>query len=173
MCYLFGDSSYIVHYLQAIGYDLPNVVQTGSNFGTEVKHDNPFLVTIGSGTMAADALSIINVDYSNSSFRVSRVKIGANNYFGNHVAYPSQGKTGDNCLFGTKVMVPLDGEVREDVGLLGSPSFEIPRTVLRDSQLAEDFHGDELQRRLTRRTGTTSSPWVCSCCPTGVTQPGC
>ena len=122
---LFGDSSYIVYYLRAIGYDLSKIVQTGSNFGTDVRHDNPFLVTIGSGTMAADGLSSINADYSSSSFRVSRVKIGADNYFGNHVAYPSQGKTGANCLLATKVMVPLDGEVREDTGLLGSPSFKI------------------------------------------------
>ena len=33
--HLFGDSSSIVHYLRAIGYDLsPDVVQTGSNFGS-------------------------------------------------------------------------------------------------------------------------------------------
>ena len=32
--HLFGDSSYIVHYLRGLGYDLPEVVQTGSNFGT-------------------------------------------------------------------------------------------------------------------------------------------
>ena len=31
---LFGDSSYIVHYLRGIGYHLAPVVQTGSNFGT-------------------------------------------------------------------------------------------------------------------------------------------
>ena len=39
-------------------------MQTGSNFGLEVKHDNPFLTTIGSGTMVADGLSVVNVDYS-------------------------------------------------------------------------------------------------------------
>jgi len=27
--YLFGDSSYVVHYLHCLGYDLPHVVQTG------------------------------------------------------------------------------------------------------------------------------------------------
>mgnify|MGYP006195923933 CR=1 FL=1 len=30
------------------------------------------------------------------------------------------------------VMVPLDGPLRENIGLLGSPAFEIPRSVLRD-----------------------------------------
>ncbi len=148
---LFGDSSYIVYYLRAIGYDLQNVVQTGSNFGTEMKHDNPFLVTVGSGTMVADALSLINADYSSTSFRVSRVQIGANNFLGNQVAYSALGKTGDNCLLGTKVMVPLDGKVREGVGLLGSPSFEIPRSVLRDSQLADEFSDRELKHRLRRK----------------------
>ena len=36
---MFGDSSAIVHYLQAIGYRMPQLEQTGSNFGTELKHD--------------------------------------------------------------------------------------------------------------------------------------
>ena len=84
--------------------------------------------------MVADGLSIINADFSSTSFRVSRASIGAHNFLGNHIAYPSQGKTGDNCLLATKVMVPIDGKVREGVGLLGSPSFEIPRTVERDSR---------------------------------------
>src|SRR5207249_1513033 len=34
--YLFGDSSYIVHFLQWLGYRLSPVMQTGVNFGTEV-----------------------------------------------------------------------------------------------------------------------------------------
>ena len=59
-------------------------------------------------------------------------------------------------------MVPLDGEVREGVGLLGSPSFEIPRSVERDKQLDVE-NADELRRRLPPRTCTTPSPWRCSC----------
>ena len=31
---LFGDSSFIVHYLKRIGWNLNKVEQTGSNFGT-------------------------------------------------------------------------------------------------------------------------------------------
>ena len=131
---LFGDSSYIVHYLRCLGYDLSRVEQTGSNFGTEVKHENPFLSAVGSGTMVADGLSIINADFSSTSFRVSRVSIGPRNFLGNHIAYPPRGRTGDNCLLATKVMVPIDGEVREGVGLLGSPGFEIPRSVERDTR---------------------------------------
>jgi non-ribosomal peptide synthetase-like protein len=144
---LFGGSSYIVHYLRWIGYDLRNVEQTGSNFGELVKHDTPFLTSVGSGTMVADGLSIINADFSSTSFRLSRVSIGAHNFLGNRIPYPAQGKTGDNCLLATKLMVPLDGQVREGVGLLGSPSFEIPRLVQRDKQLAVGSK-DELRRRL-------------------------
>jgi non-ribosomal peptide synthetase-like protein len=144
---LFGDSSYIVHYLRWIGYDLRNVEQTGSNFGEAVQHDNPFLSAVGSGTVIADGLSIINADFSNTSFRLSRVTIGAHNFLGNKIAYPAQGKTGDDCLLATKLMVPLDGQVREGVGLLGSPNFEIPRSVERDKQL-DVGSADELRRRL-------------------------
>ena len=61
---LFGDTSYVVHYLRWLGYDLRGVRQTGSNFGEVVKHDTPFLSAVGSGTMVADGLSIINADFS-------------------------------------------------------------------------------------------------------------
>ncbi|MBK3540764.1 peptide synthetase, partial [Streptomyces sp. MBT67] len=148
---LFGDSSAIVHYLRHLGYDLSRVHQTGSNFGTEVKHEIPTLSTVGSGTMVADGLSIINTDYSSTSFRVSRTSIGPRNFLGNRIAYPPQGRTGDNCLLATKVMVPVDGPVREDVGLLGSPSFEIPRSVLRDSSFDRLKAADELRRLLPRK----------------------
>jgi non-ribosomal peptide synthetase-like protein len=144
---LFGGSSYIVHYLRWIGYDLRRVRQTGSNFGEMVKHDTPFLSAAGSGTMAADGLSIINADFSNTSFRLSRVSIGADNFLGNMIAYPAQSKAGENCLLATKLMVPLDGQVREGVGLLGAPSFEIPRSVKRDKQL-DVGSADELRRGL-------------------------
>ncbi len=70
LVHLFGDSSYIVQYLRAIGYDLSrDIVQTGSNFGSSLKHDNPFLVSIGRGTMIADWLSVVSTVYSNTSFR--------------------------------------------------------------------------------------------------------
>ena len=129
-----------------------------------VVHDNPYLSSVGSGTVVADGLSINNADFSSTSFRVSQTTIGAHNFLGNYVTYPSQGKTGDNCLLATKVMVPVDGSVREGVGLLGSPSFEIPRSVLRDTNLAPKSR-DELRRKLAARTDTTSRPlpWSCWC----------
>ena len=147
---LFGDSSYIVGYLRSLGYKLTPVVQTGSNFGMMVQHENPYLSSVGSGTVVADGLSILNADFSSTSFRVSEVSIGRDNFLGNHIAYPAQGRTGDNCLLGTKVLVPIEGEVREGVGLLGSPSFEIPRSVARDSDL-DVRDPAELRRRLARQ----------------------
>ena len=147
---LFGDSSAVVHYLRGLGYDLSQVEQTGSNFGSLMRHDSPYLSSVGSGTVVADGLAIVNVDYSSTSFRVSRVSIGARNFLGNYVTYPSQAKTGDNCLIGTKAMVPIAGKIREGIGLLGSPSFEIPRTVQRDSRLGLTGP-DERRRRLAAK----------------------
>lgn len=149
--WLCGDSSYIVHYLRSIGYDLSHVEQTGSNFGTEVQHESPYLASVGSGTMVADGLSIMNADFSGTSFRVARAEIGPNSFLGNHIAYPVGGRTGANVLLATKVMVPLDGEVREGVGLLGSPCFEIPRTVERDTRFDHLREGTELGRRLAAK----------------------
>ncbi|AJE84726.1 non-ribosomal peptide synthetase [Streptomyces albus] len=145
---LFGDSSGIVHYLRYLGYDLSRVQQTGSNFGTDVRHETPYLSTVGTGTMVADGLSIANADFSSSSFRVAPVAIGPRNFLGNRITYPTRGRTGENCLLATKVMVPVDGPVREGVGLLGSPAFEIPRSVQRDSSFDRLKSGEELDRLL-------------------------
>jgi non-ribosomal peptide synthetase-like protein len=145
---LFGDSSYIVHYLRWLGWRLTPVVQTGSNFGCEVGTSNPFLTSVGSGTMIADGLNMMPDEYSSTSFSVSQAAIGPKNFVGNYVNYPSGGKTADNCLLAVKVMVPLDGEVRQGVGLLGSPPFEIPRSVERDSRFDHLHTGDALRRGL-------------------------
>ncbi len=113
-------------------------MQTGSNFGLDQRHDIPYLCEIGTGTMVSDGLSMINAPMSSSSFRLGKVKIGDHNYLGNNIYYPADGKTGANCLLGTKVMIPIDGPVRENVGLLGSPCFEIPRAVERDKTIGGD-----------------------------------
>ena len=146
---LLGDSSAIAGYLSYLGYRLKPVHQTGSNFGMEVKHDVPTLSAVGTGTLVSDGLSMINAEFSASSFRVAPVVIGRNNFLGNGIAFPPGGRIGDNCLLGTKVMVPVSGPVRQGVGLLGSPCFEIPRTVTRDRQFDELSRGP-VQRRLLR-----------------------
>jgi non-ribosomal peptide synthetase-like protein len=149
---LFGDSALIVHYLRFIGYRLNRIVQTGSNFGLLQMHDNPFLCDIGTGTMVSDELAMMNATTSNSSFVLNTVTIGDNNYLGNSINYPAQGRTGANCLLATKVMVPVDGPVRENVGLLGSPCFEIPRVVERDSACKTALSEEELRRRVAEKT---------------------
>ncbi len=149
--FLFGDSSYMVHYLQWLGCRLSPVVQTGSNFGCEVATANPFLTSVGTGSMIADGLNIMNEEVSSTSFCVSQAAIGPRNLLGNYVNYPAGGRTGDNCLLATKVMVPLEGEVREGVGLLGSPPFEIPRSVERDSRFDHLRTGEALTRGLAAK----------------------
>jgi non-ribosomal peptide synthetase-like protein len=148
---LFGDSSYMVHFLKWAGFRLNPVVQTGSNFGCEVATSNPFLTRVGTGTMVADGLNMFNDEISSTSFRVSQATIGPNNFLGNYISYPAGGRTGNNCLLAIKVLVPLDGPVREGVGLLGSPPFEIPRSVERDSQFDHLRTGEALRRGLTAK----------------------
>ncbi|WP_172442286.1 Pls/PosA family non-ribosomal peptide synthetase [Geodermatophilus sabuli] len=150
---LFGDSSYIVHYLQWIGYDLSEVEQTGSNFGTNVTHESPYHVTVGTGTMVADGLTVANADYSATSFRVSRATIGPRSFLGNGIIYPPQSRMGENCLLATKVQLPVEGPVRNDVGLLGSPAFEIPRSVERDGTFDHYKGEQELPGRLAAKNG--------------------
>ncbi len=150
--FLFGDSVYITLFLQWLGYRLKPLEQTGSNFGSEVAHANPSLSAVGTGTMVADGLVLVNDDISSTSFRVSRTAIGPNNFVGNDVIYPAGGRTGDNVLLGTKVLVPLDGTVREGTGLLGSPSFPIPRTVERDHRFDDLREGEALRRGLAAKT---------------------
>jgi non-ribosomal peptide synthetase-like protein len=148
---LFGDSSAIVTYMRYVGWNLNKVYQTGSNMGSEQKHDNPFLCNIGSGTMISDGLKMLNMQMSATSFRLAESKIGDNNFLGNFVSYPPNGRTGTNVLFGTKTLVPIDGPVRKNVGLLGSPAFEIPRKVNRDSHINASFDEQTRRARLHRK----------------------
>ncbi len=153
LCVLFGDSSFITTYMRYVGWNLNTVHQTGSNMGTNQRHDNPFLCTIGSGTMVSDGLSMINVEMSATSFRLAESKIGDNNYLGNDIHYPPNGKTGANVLLGTKTMIPVDGPVRENVGLLGSPPFEIPRMVDRDRDMNASIDETMRRARLHQKNG--------------------
>jgi non-ribosomal peptide synthetase-like protein len=164
-CVLFGDSSFVVNYMRYVGWKLNKVEQTGSNMGTNQRHDNPFLCNIGSGTMVSDGLSMINTHMSATSFQLRESKIGENNYLGNDIFYPPNGRTGVNVLLGTKTMIPIDGPMRENVGLLGSPAFEIPRMVERDRDMNAAI--DETTRRARLRAKNlhnfvTGSLWLAS-----------
>ncbi|MFF7727431.1 Pls/PosA family non-ribosomal peptide synthetase [Streptomyces sp. NPDC008001] len=148
---LFGDSSAVVHYLRAVGYRLNPLVQTGSNFGMTVKHEVPALSRIGTGTMVSDGLSLMNAEFSSSSFRAVPTVIGRRNFLGNGIVYPAGGRTGDDCLLATKAMIPVSGPLREGTGLLGSPPFEIPRSVERDDRFGRLDAGPERRRRLAAK----------------------
>jgi len=148
---LFGDSSAITHFLTAVGYRLRPVEQTGSNFGIELYQGNPLLCSAGTGTMASDGLAFVNDEVSSTSFRTFRVELAPRTFVGNDVTVPPGARTGADCLLATKAMVPIDGEIREGVGLLGSPCIEIPRTVERDDRLAHLRSGDALAHGLAAK----------------------
>ena len=143
---LLGDSSYITGYLRMLGYRIPRFGQTGSNFGAALEHRTPFLCSVGADTMVSDGVALASAEFSSTSFRTSPTTIGSHSFLGNAITYPAGGKVGDNCLVGTKTLIPIDGPVRTNVGLLGSPCFEIPRSVHRDSRL--DLSRVEFRRRL-------------------------
>ncbi|NIB32988.1 hypothetical protein HBB16_16685 [Pseudonocardia sp. MCCB 268] len=71
------------------------------------------------------------------------MSIGADNFLGNNIAYPAQGRTGDNCPFATKVMVPDRRPVRSGV--------TARLAQLRDPALGERDTGLELPPAEPRR----------------------
>lgn len=148
---LFGDSSAIVHYFSWLGVQQPRLKQTGSNFGTAMAYDSPFEVEIGSGSMISDGVTIINMEVGSGTFRLAQSRIGDGCFLGNMVLITPHTKLGNNCLIGTKTMVPIDGEVRENVGLLGSPCFEIPREVVNDQRFNPVPRTEEEQARLAAK----------------------
>ena len=143
---LFGDSSYITGYLRMIGYKIPRFGPTGSNFGAALEHKTPFLCSVGADRMVSDGVTLASADFSSTSFRTSSATIGSRSFLGNAITYPAGGRVGDNCLVGTKAQIPIDRPVRANVGLLGSPCFEIPRSMQRDSRL--DLSRVGFRRRL-------------------------
>ena len=151
---MFGDSAMIVHYLRLIGYQMRNTTQTGSNFGMELRHHSPFLCRFNPNTLVSDGLTLTNMELSATSFTLRLVEVPADTYMGNAVNYPADAAVGDNCLIATKAAVPIDGPVRHDVGLLGSPSFEIPRSVARDRQFDHYKEPTVLQQRLRMKRRT-------------------
>jgi non-ribosomal peptide synthetase-like protein len=146
---LFGDSSLIVNFLSLIGYELSAIRQTGVNFGLAQAQGNPALCRVGSGTMVSDGLVMMNLDYSATSFTCSRVAVGAGSFLGNDVHVPAQARLGDNCLLATKVMIPVDGEIRANTGLLGSPPFEIPRSTKGGPEVASYSDPEVKAKRLS------------------------
>jgi non-ribosomal peptide synthetase-like protein len=149
---LFGDSVFIEPYLRFVGWRLGGGGLGGSTFGCEQSQDNPFLCTIGPGTIASDGLRLGSVTMSSDSFKLGECRVGARNFLGTDVYVPPGSRVGENCLLATKVMAPIDGPLRENVGLLGSPCFEIPRAASRDLELLAKIGSEERRRRLARKT---------------------
>ncbi|WP_075305602.1 MULTISPECIES: Pls/PosA family non-ribosomal peptide synthetase [unclassified Pseudonocardia] len=146
---LFGDSSFVVGYLRRIGYRIARGGQTGSNVGADIAHEVPNLVTIGPNTMLSDGVFLRTAEFTSTSFRTVPVGLGADCFLGNVLTVPAGDRIGDGCLVGTKTMIPTDGPRRRDVGLLGSPAFEIPRARPEDPRLA--VTGERLRRRLAAK----------------------
>lgn len=145
---LFGDSSMIVYFLSAVGYDLSESTQTGSNFGVDQRHHSPYLCKFNRNTLVSDGLMMLNMEASSTSFRLSPIHVPADSYLGNMIHYPPEARVGENCLIATKAMVPVDGPLLEGVGILGSPPFEIPRSVMRDRKFDHYKQSGVLEQRL-------------------------
>jgi len=158
---LFGDSVFIDSYLRFVGWRLAAGEPTGSNFGSSQRQDDPFLCSVGAGTVASDGLFLGNVAMSSHAFKLGECRIGGRNFLGTDVYVPPGARIGENCLLATKVMAPIDGPVRENVGLLGSPAFEIPRAAARDLELLARFDPAERRRRLERKTRRNLATMAC------------
>ncbi len=165
---MFGDSVYIKPYLRWVGWKIGFGEETGSNFGAEQGQDNPFLCSVGANTVASDSLWLGNLTMSSRAFRLGACRIGESNFLGTRIYVPPGARTGDNVMFATKVMAPIDGPVRENVGLLGSPAFEIPRASARDLEMLAAVDPKERKRQLARKTwfnlasmaGLVASRWL-------------
>ena len=115
--YLFGDSSYIVHYLRWLGYDLTHVRADR----VELRHRGEAREPLPERHRQRDDGRRRPVDHQRRLLQhvvpgVPGQSVGAHSFLGNRIAYPSQGRVGDNCLLGTKVLVPIDGKVRRGRG---------------------------------------------------------
>ncbi len=165
---MFGDSVFIERYLSALGWRLHKGAETGSNFGSDQAHDNPMFCEIGANTVASDGLRLGNISMSSHGFRLGTARVGADSFLGAMVYVPTGARTGQNVLYGSKVLVPTDGPVRENVGLLGSPAFEIPRASARDIDAIAAIGPAERARRLRMKTrrnlavigGLVASRWA-------------
>mgnify|MGYP001373330305 CR=1 FL=1 len=145
---LFGDSSMILPWLSAVGYDLTQSTQTGSNFGVDQRHNSPFLSAFNRNTLVSDGLLMMNMEVSSTSFVLRQVTMPPDTYVGNVVHYPADARMGANCLIATKAAIPIEGPIRTGVGLLGSPVFEIPRSVARDQRFDHYKQPGVLEERL-------------------------
>jgi non-ribosomal peptide synthetase-like protein len=165
---MFGDSALIKSYLRWVGWTLGGGEETGSNFGSWQGQDNPMLSSVGHDTVASDGLLLGNLSMSSRAFRVDQVRVGDSNFLGTAIYVPAASRAGDNVMFASKVMTPVEGPLRENVGLLGSPAFEIPRASQRDLDMLARIGAKERKRRVAMKTrrnlvtmaGLIASRWL-------------
>ncbi len=91
---VFGDSSMIVGWMSAVGYDLRRTTQTGSNFGVDQRHHSPFLCSFDRNTLVSDGLRLLNMEVSSTSFVMRRIAMPPDTYVGNVVHYPAGAQVG-------------------------------------------------------------------------------
>ena len=70
-----------------------------------------------------------NASFSSTSFRPARRRSGRTASSATRSPIRRAAGSGKTSWSATKTMIPIDGEVRTNIGLLGSPSFEIPRSL--------------------------------------------
>ncbi len=146
--HLFGDSSFIVYYLRWLGYDLCEVEQTGSNFGTgggardpvpehDRQRDDGRRRPVDHERRLLDhVLPALSGVYRGQQLLREQHRLSGWRPDGRQL--PDRDEGDDPARRGDP----------RGVGLLGSPSFEIPRSVERDSRFDYLSEGDELRRRL-------------------------
>ena len=168
---LFGDSSYIVHYLQCLGYRL----SPGGADRVELRHRGQARQPVPERGRQRNGVCQRAIDRQRQLHehvvpRVPDVHRGAQLPRQRH-RLPAAGQDGRELPARDEGPGADHGEVREGVGLLGSPSFEIPRTVQRDSRFVHLAHGADFPRRLAAKNRhNLVTHRRCSCCRAGSTS---
>ena len=166
---LFGDSSYIVHYLL-----LPRVQAfPGRADWVELRRGGEARDPVPESLSAAGRWSLAGC---RSSMPTSRARpsgcpgrrSGHAVSSGTRSPIPRRAGRATTACSRRRSWSRSTGRSAEGVGLLGSPSFEIPRTVERDNRfihLAKRRRAAPPPRR--QEQAQCWSPWGCSCCRVG------
>ena len=108
--------------------------------------------------MVADGLSIVNADYSSTSFRVSRATIGPHKFLGNKIVYPSRGGPATTASSRPRswfLSTARSGRARAS----RVPQLRDPASVQRDTHWTSSRAATSWAAASPPRTGTTPPPW--------------
>ena len=141
---LLGDSSFIVGYLRAMGYDLRGPPD-GLELRQRAAQDTPYLRGSGPGRWSPTG--------SRSEHRRTQhvvphlaVNIGERNYLGNALAWPAGARVGDNC--------PARDESRASARRAGPPQ----RRACWVARVRDPADGAARRRRAARGRGAAPRP---------------